>query len=70
MGNARNIAFWVVLFLLILLLFNLFSNGTSSINTTTIPYSEFVRAVDDGNVSNVNDRPKKLSRSTRKAPTR
>ena len=30
LGNARNIAFWVVLFLLILVLFNLFSNGTGS----------------------------------------
>ena len=29
MGNARNIAFWVVLFLLILALFNLFGNGQS-----------------------------------------
>ena len=29
MGNARNFAFWIVLFLLILALFNLFSNSQS-----------------------------------------
>ena len=33
MGNARNIAFWVVLFLLVLALFNLFSGG----QTTVVP---------------------------------
>jgi cell division protease FtsH len=53
LGNARNIAFWVVLFLLILALFNLFSNGTSSMNSTNIAYSEFVKSVDDGNVASV-----------------
>ena len=53
MGNVRNIAFWVVLFLLILALFNLFSNGAGSMNATTISYSEFVRAVSDGNVASV-----------------
>ena len=44
MGNARNIAFWVVLFLLVVTLFNLFSEKT---------YSEFVTAVEGGNVSTV-----------------
>ena len=29
LGNARNIAFWVVLFLLVLTLFNLFSGGAT-----------------------------------------
>ena len=33
MGNARNIAFWVVLFLLILALFNLFSGGQSTMSS-------------------------------------
>ena len=50
MGNARNLAFWVVLFMLILALFNLFSNGESALNSHTLKYSEFVRAVNDGTV--------------------
>ncbi|SLN19935.1 ATP-dependent zinc metalloprotease FtsH [Roseovarius albus] len=53
MGNARNIAFWLVLFLLILALFNLFS-GSGSINQSkTVKYSEFVEQVDSGSVSQV-----------------
>ena len=51
MGNARNIAFWVVLFLLILALFNLFSGGQSSINSRAIPYSDFVTAVENGEIA-------------------
>ena len=53
MGNARNIAFWVVLFLLILALFNLFSGGGSTLQSREISYSEFVTAVNDGRVSQV-----------------
>ncbi|MGI1662988.1 ATP-dependent zinc metalloprotease FtsH [Palleronia sp. KMU-117] len=53
MGNARNIAFWVVLFLLILALFNLFSGGQSTMSSRSISYSEFVSAVDSGEVSSV-----------------
>ncbi|SNT34125.1 ATP-dependent zinc metalloprotease FtsH [Tropicimonas sediminicola] len=53
MGNARNIAFWVVLFLLILALFNLFSGGQSTMATRTLSYSEFIQQVDDGTVSSV-----------------
>ncbi|MEM9342124.1 MAG: ATP-dependent zinc metalloprotease FtsH [Pseudomonadota bacterium] len=50
MGNMRNIAFWVVLFLLILALFNLFSGGNSTMNSSTRNYSEFVEAVNTGQV--------------------
>ncbi|MCB2128828.1 MAG: ATP-dependent metallopeptidase FtsH/Yme1/Tma family protein, partial [Rhodobacteraceae bacterium] len=53
MGNARNIAFWVVLFLLILALFNLFGNGQTTMNARTLSYSEFVQKVDAGDVSAV-----------------
>ncbi|MBW4707636.1 ATP-dependent zinc metalloprotease FtsH [Roseobacter sp. YSTF-M11] len=53
MGNARNIAFWVVLFLLILALFNLFSGPGSTLQSREISYSEFVNAVESGEVSNV-----------------
>mgnify|MGYP002623588320 FL=1 len=52
MNNARSIAFWVVLFLLILALFNLVSGGQSSIATNSVSYSEFVERVQSGDVSN------------------
>ena len=53
MGNARNIAFWVVLFVLILALFQLFGNGQSTMNARTLTYSDFVQKVDSGEVSAV-----------------
>ncbi|WP_226628098.1 ATP-dependent zinc metalloprotease FtsH [Alloyangia pacifica] len=53
MGNARNIAFWVVLFLLILALFNLFSGGGSTLQSREISYSDFMEAVDSQSVSSV-----------------
>ena len=53
MGNLRNIAFWVVLFLLMLALFNLFSNGQGTTSARAIPYSEFIQRVDAGEVSRV-----------------
>ncbi len=53
MGNVRNIAFWVVLFLLILALFNLFSGGQSTVSSRTIPYSDFVGNVTKGEVAAV-----------------
>ena len=51
MGNARNIAFWVVLFLLILALFNLFSGSGNTLQSQNISYSEFVRSVESGQVT-------------------
>jgi cell division protease FtsH len=53
LGNARNIAFWVVLFVLILALFQLFGNGQSTMNARTLTYSDFVQKVDSGEVSAV-----------------
>ena len=53
MGNARNIAFWVILFFLILALFNLFSGSGSTLQSREKTYSEFVAAVDAGQVSTV-----------------
>ncbi|AZQ66399.1 ATP-dependent metallopeptidase FtsH/Yme1/Tma family protein [Silicimonas algicola] len=52
MNNARNIAFWVVLFLLILALFNLISGGQSTMATGTVSYSDFVERVERGDVTN------------------
>ena len=53
MGNARNIAFWVVLFLLILALFNLFGNGQTTMNSRTLAYSDFIGKVESGEISAV-----------------
>ena len=53
MGNARNLAFWVVLFLMILALFNLFSDGASSMNGRQISYSDFIERVENDQVSSV-----------------
>jgi len=51
LGNAKNIAFWLVLFLLILALFNLFSGSGNTLQSRERGYSEFVTAVDSGNVA-------------------
>jgi cell division protease FtsH len=53
LGNARNIAFWVVLFLLVLALFNLFSGSSGGLQNREISFSEFVTSVRDGSVSQV-----------------
>ncbi|WP_133487773.1 ATP-dependent zinc metalloprotease FtsH [Aliiroseovarius marinus] len=53
MGNARNFAFWIVLFVLILALFNLFSNGQSGLASSQATYSEFIAAVEGDNVKSV-----------------
>jgi cell division protease FtsH len=52
-GNARNIAFWVVLFLLIVALFNLFSGGEATMTTRQVAYSDFISRVDSGDVASV-----------------
>jgi cell division protease FtsH len=53
LGNARNIAFWVVLFLLVLALFNLFSGGQGTMQTNGRSYSDFVADVNSGAVARV-----------------
>jgi cell division protease FtsH len=53
LGNARQFAFWVVLLLLIVALFNLFSGSGNTLQSREIPYSEFVRSVEAGDVSSV-----------------
>jgi cell division protease FtsH len=52
LGNARNLAVWVVMFLLILALFNLFSSGTGTTAANAKNYSDFVTAVENGMVAN------------------
>ncbi len=53
MGNARNIAFWVVLFLLILALFNAFSGSQTTTSSRSVSYSEFIQRVEKGEIASV-----------------
>ena len=53
MGNARNIAFWVVLLLLVLALFNMFSNSSTISGAPPVSYSDFIARVDEGTVGSV-----------------
>ncbi|MEM7439609.1 MAG: ATP-dependent zinc metalloprotease FtsH [Pseudomonadota bacterium] len=53
MGNTRNLIFWVVLFLLIVALFNMFSNGQSGRSDNQMTYSQFIEQVDAGKISEV-----------------
>jgi cell division protease FtsH len=48
---VKQVAFWVVLFLLILALFNLFSGDKVTLSSRTIPYSDFISIVEKGEVS-------------------
>ncbi len=51
MGNARNIAFWVILFVLVISLFSVFSNSSTQNGQNDVAYSEFVQQVENGAVS-------------------
>ena len=51
MGNAKNVALWVVLFLLVLALFNLFGGQNTATSSNETTYSEFVADVKDGRVA-------------------
>ena len=53
MGNARNIAFWVVLLLLVLALFKMFSTAQTTTASRDLSYSEFIQQVDAGQVASV-----------------
>ena len=53
MGNARNIAFWVVLLILVMALFQLFSGNQTTMSSRSLSYSDFVERVDAGQVSKV-----------------
>ena len=53
MGNARNFAFWIVLFFLMIVLFTLFNNGAGTTAGRTVGYSDFLQRVEAGDVSRV-----------------
>ncbi|MBU2865590.1 ATP-dependent zinc metalloprotease FtsH [Pacificibacter marinus] len=51
MGNARNLAFWLVLLMLVVALFNVIGGSQSSLATNETNYSEFMSSVDSGTVT-------------------
>ena len=53
MGNARNIAFWVIVFLLVIALFSQFDGGGSTMNSREVSYSDFIKSVKEDRVSRV-----------------
>ncbi len=53
MGNARNIAFWAVLLLLVFALFQMFTGSQATTTGRDLTYSEFITKVNDGEVASV-----------------
>jgi cell division protease FtsH len=52
-GNSKNVAFWVILFILMVALFNVFSNGGPASASREVSYSEFLSRVEAGDVAAV-----------------
>jgi cell division protease FtsH len=53
LGNTRNIAFWVVLFLLVVALFNMFNSSQTSMGSQNVSFSTFIDHVNRGEVQSV-----------------
>src|SRR5579883_1798511 len=50
---GRNLALWVIIALLLVVLFNLFQPGTNHDTSTEVAYSDFLHQVDSGQVRDV-----------------
>ncbi len=53
MGNLKSIAFWVILFALVVALFNVFGKSRTGSASQSIPFSTFLEQVDEGQVQAV-----------------
>ncbi|MGF1551259.1 MAG: ATP-dependent zinc metalloprotease FtsH [Paracoccaceae bacterium] len=53
MGNAKNLAFWAILILLVVTLFSVFQDGSGANGGREIPYSRFVEQVEAGEIQTV-----------------
>lgn len=53
MNSTKNIAFWVILFLLMIALFQIFSTGPGTSSARDLSFSEFLNQVEGGNVASV-----------------
>ncbi|MEF2551154.1 ATP-dependent zinc metalloprotease FtsH [Aurantimonas sp. A2-1-M11] len=59
--NFRNFALWAIIALLLIALFQLFSNGSQTAGTRDIPYSQFLSDVDSGRVEAVTIQGQRIS---------
>ena len=50
---SKNIILWIVIGLLLIALFNLFQNSSSTNSNSEISFSDFLIAADNGNISDV-----------------
>jgi len=50
---GRNLALWVIIALLLVVLFNLFQPGTTRSTSTQVAYSDFITEVNQGHVRDV-----------------
>ncbi len=64
MGNSKNLAFWLVLLVLMIALYNIFNSGTSPSGGQAVHYSEFLNQVEDGKVNSVNIDGEKITFQT------
>jgi len=53
LNSTKNIAFWVILFLLMIALFQIFSTGPGTNSARDLSFSEFLNQVENGNVASV-----------------
>ena len=61
MNISKNLALWLIIALLLLALFNLFQNNASSNRAEPMAYSDFIAAVDAGDVKAVEIRGNEIS---------
>jgi len=64
LGNSKNLAFWLVLLVLMIALYNIFNSGTSPSGGQAVHYSEFLNQVEDGKVNSVNIDGEKITFQT------
>ena len=53
MNNTKNVAFWVILFLLMMALFQIFNSGSNTAASNDISFSEFLNQLENGSVASV-----------------
>ncbi|MEO1456474.1 MAG: ATP-dependent metallopeptidase FtsH/Yme1/Tma family protein, partial [Pseudomonadota bacterium] len=53
MGNAKNLAFWAILILLLVTLFSVFQDGSGPSNGNQLSYSDFIARAERGEISRV-----------------
>ncbi|MBK0399353.1 ATP-dependent zinc metalloprotease FtsH [Limibaculum sp. M0105] len=53
MGNAKNLAFWAILILLLVTLFSVFQDGSPAGGGASMSYTQFLDRVEQGDISSV-----------------